>query len=100
MRAAVRMLTINVYSVQDPAMLDFVSSAPCNHYFHEVALHLAEHALHFDRHLEALQAGAHSLPNYLTRAKCTLLLNHGGGMNNAVIKRGNVACHGHAFELV
>ena len=58
MRAAVRMLTINVYSVQDAAMLDFVASAPCNHYFHEVALHLSEHALHFDRHLEALHAGA------------------------------------------
>jgi hypothetical protein len=56
-RAAVRMITINVYSVQDATMLEFVSSAPCNHYFHEVALHLAEHALHFDRHLEALHAG-------------------------------------------
>lgn len=61
-RAAVRMLTINVYSVQDTAMMDFVSSAPCNHYFHEVALHLAEHALHFDRHLEALHAGVNSNP--------------------------------------
>lgn len=57
-RAAVRMLTINVYSVGDPSMLDYVASAPCNHYFHEVALHLADHALHFDRHLDALQSGA------------------------------------------
>lgn len=56
-RAAVRMLTINVYSVGDPSMLDYVASAPCSHYFHEVALHLADHALHFDRHLDALQSG-------------------------------------------
>eukprot|EP00892_Ulva_mutabilis_P000723 jgi/Ulvmu1/10651/UM066_0032.1 len=60
-RAAVRMLTINVYSVGDPSMLDYVASAPCSHYFHEVALHLADHALHFDRHLDALQSGRSSV---------------------------------------
>jgi hypothetical protein len=57
-RAAVRMLTINVYTVGDPAMIDFVASSPCSHYFNEVALHLANHALHFDRHLEAVRSGA------------------------------------------
>jgi hypothetical protein len=62
-RAAVRMLTINVYKVGDPAMLDFVSSAPCSHYFHEVALHLSDRALQFDRHLVALQCGACPSPS-------------------------------------
>ena len=60
-RAAVRMLTINVYKVPDAALLDFVASSPCSHYFHEVALHLADRILHFDRHLAALQDGARAL---------------------------------------
>lgn len=74
-RAAVRMLTINVYSVGDPSMLDYVASAPCSHYFHEVALHLADHALHFDRHLDALQSGA---PPPHIPPRCVL---HGGHLS-------------------
>lgn len=61
-RAAVRMITINVYKVQDAAMLDMVASSPCSHYFHEVALHLADRSRAFDRHLAALQSGAPPLP--------------------------------------
>jgi hypothetical protein len=52
------MLTINVYKVADPAMTDFVAAPPCSHYFHEVALHLADRVAQFDRHLDALQCGA------------------------------------------
>jgi hypothetical protein len=57
-RAAVRMITINVYKVQDPALIEFVASTPCSHYFHEVALHLTDCEAIFDSHLFALQAGA------------------------------------------
>lgn len=62
-RAAVRMVTINVYAAcgHDAAALDFVASAPCSHYFHEVALHVAGKVVALDRHLDALLAGAPEL---------------------------------------
>jgi hypothetical protein len=41
-RAAVRTLTLNVYSVPDPDIISFVTSPPAAHYFAEVAHYLAE----------------------------------------------------------
>jgi hypothetical protein len=41
-RAAVRTLTLHVYSVGDPDIQTFVTSAPASSYFSEVAMYLAE----------------------------------------------------------
>lgn len=41
-RAAVRTLTLNVYSVRDPDIVNFVTSQPAAQYFSEVAHYLAE----------------------------------------------------------
>lgn len=41
-RAAVRTLTLNVYSIRDPAVQAFVISKPASNYFNELAIFIAE----------------------------------------------------------
>ena len=41
-RAAVRTLTLNVYSIRDPAVQAFVISKPASNYFNELAIFVAE----------------------------------------------------------
>ena len=41
-RAAVRTLTLNVYSIRDPAVQAFVVSKPASNYFNELAIFVAE----------------------------------------------------------
>ena len=41
-RAAVRTLTLNVYSIKDPAVQAFVVSKPASNYFNELAIFVAE----------------------------------------------------------
>ena len=41
-RAAVRTLTLNVYSIRDPAVQAFIISKPASNYFNELAIFVAE----------------------------------------------------------
>lgn len=41
-RAAVRTLTLNVYTIRDPAVQAFVISKPASNYFNELAIFVAE----------------------------------------------------------
>jgi len=56
-RAAVRTITLNVYSVDDPAIRAFVSAAPSSRYFSDVAAYLAEQVQLLDRRMAAAEAG-------------------------------------------
>lgn len=57
-RAAVRTLTLNVYSIPDPDVQAFVVSPPASNYFTELAIYIADqcqvprhaHARVCDRH--------------------------------------------------
>ena len=41
-RAAVRTLTLNVYSIRDPSVQAFIVSKPASNYFNELAIFVAE----------------------------------------------------------
>ena len=56
-RAAVRMLTINIYSVDDAGMQAHIAAPPCVNYFRELALLLAERSTALDKQLVSLQKG-------------------------------------------
>ncbi|BDA41766.1 probable protein CLEC16A homolog at N-terminal half [Coccomyxa sp. Obi] len=56
-RAAVRTLTLNVYSIRDPAVQAFVVSKPASNYFNELAIFIAEQCQALDRQLSSLDAG-------------------------------------------
>ncbi|KAF6253025.1 hypothetical protein COO60DRAFT_1704014 [Scenedesmus sp. NREL 46B-D3] len=60
-RAAVRTLTLHVYSVADPDIVTFVTSPPASRHFTEVALYLAEQILLLDKRLLAAEAGGSQL---------------------------------------
>ncbi|KAF8073073.1 ema [Scenedesmus sp. PABB004] len=56
-RAAVRTLTLHVYSVPDAAIADYVTRPPAAAHFAEVAAYLAEQVMLLDRRLAAAEAG-------------------------------------------
>ncbi|KAK9820557.1 hypothetical protein WJX72_011634 [[Myrmecia] bisecta] len=56
-RAAVRTLTLNVYSIGDPAVQSFVVSKPASNYFTELAIFIAEQCQVLDRLLSSLDTG-------------------------------------------
>ncbi|KAI8470983.1 MAG: hypothetical protein J3K34DRAFT_520884 [Monoraphidium minutum] len=56
-RAAVRTVTLNIFSVDDPAIHAFVAAPPASNYFGAVAAYLAEQVALLDRRMAAAEAG-------------------------------------------